>query len=309
MAEQPQHQSIEEEVLSPTTIISIVSQVVTSGLEEAGYKDASRVIKTWPKLLGKNTVRLLKNIFDKKKQGKPITPEEHEELAQELQKDQRDAAVLLGLLTAGILDDTLDAKTARKAVLESYNVAFNLVCAYMTAATTSVALRGFIHDKECISYWERAGNTPKFSLINGDYLYPFGLDVYVLYEEPTDVRLAELNQRIYKSYDRRLPAPEFNIKTNERVAVLEKVLETSIVIKRLDPDRADKPPREKDPIFGSKGIDYNEPVEIELDIEPGAPALIGLTQSLTAAKAVQHYHLDKLKGTEEEILKNKEKAS
>jgi hypothetical protein len=300
MEEQVHHQSqSEESLVSPTTIVSIISQIITSGLDEAGYKNASHVIKKWPQLLGKNTVRTLKKLLQKKEEGKPITPEDHKDVANALQSDPKDAAILLGLLTADILEGTLDARTERKVILDSYNVVFGIICTFMTAATTSVALKGFIHDEHCISYWDRKGKTPQFSAIGDDYLFPNSLGIYLLNEEPTDLRLVELNLQIRQSFDRRLQPKDFDFEKEERVWKLEKVQETSIIVHRLRPDRDSLPKPVKEPLFGLvSGTDYSKPIEDSICIPPGAPALIGLVQSLREAKEVLRYHAVELQKTE-----------
>lgn len=131
---------------------------------------------------------LSRNYFQKTEEGKPITLEDHKDVADALQSEPKDAATLLGLLTADILEGTLDARTDRMAILDSYNVVFGVICAYMTAATTSLALCGFVHDENCISYWDRTGKAPQFPVIGEDYLFPISLDVYISNEEPTDLR-------------------------------------------------------------------------------------------------------------------------
>lgn len=225
-----------DELFSPTTIVSIASQFVTSALDEAGYKNASRVLRQWPKILGKKTAELLMNIFQKREEGKAITEEENSEFVEALREEPRDAAALLGLLAGNILAGTLDVKAERKLVLESYNVVFNLICSFLQKGT-SVALKGFVHSEDCISYWHVAGRRPTFELADGEHLLPStSLDVYLFFEDPTDTRVDELNRQIHKSRDRHLPPGEFDFGRNANVAKLVWVEETSLEIERLDPD-------------------------------------------------------------------------
>jgi hypothetical protein len=299
----------EDDLVSPPTIVSIVTQILTSGLEEAGYKNASYVIRKWPKIVGVHTARLLMQIFEKRAEGKPITEKEHREIAEALQNDPKDAAALLGVLTANLVNGALDVKAERKAILDSYNVIFGLICAFMNTGPTSIALKGFVHDENCISYWNITGKEPQFSMINGNYLFPVSLDVYLFQEEPADARLVELNFQIRKAYDRRLTADVYDINRHEQVAKVDKVLETDIAIHQLDPDRATKPAREKD-IFGTpQGLDYARPVEYRIPIPPRAEALIGLYKSLTLAKEVLGLVKPSVADTQKKALEGEERAS
>ncbi len=43
-----EHHQSDEHFISATSVVSILTQAITSGLDEAGYKETARVIRIWP---------------------------------------------------------------------------------------------------------------------------------------------------------------------------------------------------------------------------------------------------------------------
>ena len=171
--------------ISPTNIAGMLSRVVARALRESGYMRAEEYVSHWPEILGGKIGQAIRKIQGKYAKGDEVTTEDTKELVKALEESPKEAATLLGLLTADLVKDTVDAKSERKAVLDAFKTIFGIICAYVRTATTSVALAGFVHEQDCISYWHLTGKAPDFSNINDTYLFPSGLEVYIRYEQPT----------------------------------------------------------------------------------------------------------------------------
>jgi hypothetical protein len=176
--------------VSPTSIAGMISRIVARALRDSGYKKGEVIVTQWPEIVGGKIGQLIRKIQGKQAKGEEITPEEAQELTEALEQNPREAATLLGLLTADLVRDTVDAKSERKAVLDAFKTILGIVCTYMRTATTSLALSGFLHDQNCISYWHLTGKNPEVSNCNDQYLFPNGLEVYIRHEEPTAERIA-----------------------------------------------------------------------------------------------------------------------
>jgi hypothetical protein len=287
--------------VSPTSIAGMISRVLAGTLGELGYKRAEVIVNQWPEILGGKIGQVIKKIQGKQARGEKITPEDDQELAKALEESPKEAATLLGLLTADLVRDTVDAKSERKAVLDAFKTIFGIVCTYMRTATTSVALSGFLHDPNCISYWHLTGKNPEFSNTNDTYLFPNGLVVYIRYEQPTAERLADLNKQIRRDEHRHLPQSLYGFENDGDVAKVEAVHETKVMTKQLHPDRATLPPPTKGPFGEKKGQDFSKPIDFETEIPSGAPGLATLVESLYAAREAQE-------GYRKQVAENVEKA-
>jgi hypothetical protein len=287
-------------------LVALAQRFIVAALKTSGNERLERIgsfIKEAPEVLGKKTGHLLQRLLDKKSRGEVLTARDEEELGEALQERPSEAAAVLGLVTADLLQGTLDADGEREAIIGSYASILNFVCAYMAEATTSVAIRGFLHDPACISYWHVERRNLEFAKSGSDYLYPNGLEVYLFDEEATDERLAALNMAIRDSPTRHLHPAMYDISSDDAVAKVTRINETTIVIERLHPDRASLPAAPEDPLFGRKlGTDYSRPLEFVLPIPPDATDVVALIDSLQKAKAVQSHRLQQSRKNKGKIV-------
>src|SRR2546425_5810136 len=138
--------------VSAASLSAFAQRFLVETLKSSGHEQWARWIKEWPEILGDKTGRALKNMLDKQTKGEAITPEEKHEFERALEEEPKEAATLLGLLIADVLHGTVDATEERKQILKLFNLAFDIICGYMRTATTSLALKGFIHNEKCIAY-------------------------------------------------------------------------------------------------------------------------------------------------------------
>jgi len=305
MDEHSSHTSEGHSLVSPTTVSAIVTRVVVSALDASGRKKAAQVIKNWPELLGAKIGGPFKKIEEKKSKGEEVTPEDARAFEKALNDNPKEAAALLGLLIASVTEETLDAEAERKVILESYAMVLNTLCALMAKARTSLALRGFIHEKDCISYWHLTGKNPHFAPFLG-FLDPNNLSVFLLSESPTPQRLQELNEEIRRDQNRQLRPSSYDYRKRDTVARVKQISELSVTIEKLHPDREELKkkhgPFDLDP-------EYKQPREFTEPIPFGAPYLIPLFESVFEAKSIQEGAVEDLLKTRETLAENLKKLS
>jgi hypothetical protein len=176
----------------------------------------------------------------------------------------------------------------------------------MAKAKTSLALKGFVHDSGCVSYWNfTKGSNPSF-YAGADSLAPSGLEVYLFSEEPAADTLRKYNQEIRRAPSRQLEGDKFNHRKHDTVAVVKKVSELNVTIEKLDPDREEKL-KLPDPFH--LNAKYGWPAEFKYEIPFGAPALVELFESLFEARRSQGAPLQELDATREIIAGTLKKAS
>jgi hypothetical protein len=296
--------SVDESPISTGSLVSLALRFAMKALESSGNERAKKLahlIDKAPEILGEKTGLYVKSLLEKRAAGKELTKEDSDGLSEKLSESPEQSAAVLGFFTAELLEGAHDAATERKEILNSYNSIFEIICIYMRQTKSSVALKGFIHDEHCISYWHFDRSNLEFSL-SGDYLFPNGLEIYLLHEEPTDHQLALLNLEISDSASGHLPQNKYEFTKTDLVSKVEKIYKASILFIRLHPDRESLPKRTKEPLFGgSLGTDYSKPIGFTTSIPPGSQYLIGLIESLYIAREAQMYRSELLKQVQSKV--------
>ena len=279
--------------------IALAQRFVISSLEHSGnpkLKRLGRVIKKFPEMAGQKVGPILGKIFGSVEKGEPIKTEDKEKLLKIMEQHPQEATAILGLLTADLLAGGGDAASERQALLEYYRSSLTLVCTAMASRTTSVALRGFIHDGSCVSYWHFERKNLQFSMSSSsEVLFPNGLDVYFLELEPTDESLTTLNRLIRDNPERHLDKALYDINCNESISQLDSIYETKLTFRKLDKDRAKTANAEPDPLRLRLASDPDSPIKFESRIPPEPDALVAMLESLNVALAAQDHRLDEVK--------------
>lgn len=257
----------------PTSMTSAATRAVIRVLERRGYDTTA--IRKWPEFLTDKVMDAIERIASKQKQGEAITQADKQNLEQALNKDPAAAAVLMTTALTELISNAAPQSESEE-ILDSYAFILNAACEYMSKAGTSLALRGFIHDTNCISYWEKAADgKPEFQL-SGNQLIPKNLEVYLIERAPEEQQLTDLNTRIRVDPKRKLPKREVNYQDDETVKKLIAVQDVRVVVHGLPSDKRLNP-------FGL----HASPEDLTILIPPGAPALIGMFGSLFDAEEVQ----------------------
>ena len=274
-------------------VVSIVGRVVSSMAKELGYPQVEEIIKNGPEKLGEKLAGPFRR-FAKKPDGTPAEPRSSEELAQDekvvadaLQENPREAAMLLGQILGLALEGGLDADDERTAILKSYAAVLGMVSTVAMQLKTSLALRGFLNGSDFISYWHYKAQSakPTWEMDDGALRPGYGIEIYFFFDEPTEERLQELNTQIRRLPKRQLNDDAIDVYKNDNVAKLTHVYELSVQYQRLNPDRKPAAP------FGNSPISYTS------TIQDGAPGLPAMIESLFAALASQGHHRRELAGT------------
>jgi len=306
MDEHASHTPEGHSLISPTNVTAILMRIAGSALQSSGHEKASELLKNWPEIVGVKIGKPFNKIQEKRLKGQEITQEDKKALEKALNENPKEAATLLGLLIAEATQGTLDADAELKLILESYALVLNTICALMGKAKTSLALKGFVHDTGCVSYWNfTKGSNPSF-YASTDSLAPSGLEVYLFSEEPAADTLRKYNQEIRRAPSRQLERDKFNHRKHDTVALVKKVSELDVVIEKLDPDREEKM-KLPDPLH--LNAKYEWPAEFKYEIPFGAPALVELFESLFEARRSQGAPLQELDATREIIAGTLKKAS
>lgn len=174
----------------------------------------------------------------------------------------------------------------------------------MAASQTSFALRGFVNRSDCISYWHRGPEKPKF-LRNAKYLQPGNFEIFLLEVQPTPENLETFNIAIRRDKQRHLQPEFYDYRKNGAFMKLKEIRELEIVVNMLHPQREElklKP----DPLGVNFGYDF--PKEFTFEIPFGAPDLAGLFESFFEAKRIQDLPLSELEKTKSSIKEIMSKA-
>lgn len=175
-----------------------------------------------------------------------VTEEEIKQLAND------SPAAIQSLLVAS-LDVPQSASEETSQILESYVAVLNPIAEALRSLETSIALRGFLHDAECVSYWHLANKQEKdaaFRKVGNHLVIGGGFEIYILNVYPTDDVLDALNATIRSERSRQLPSGFCDYRRDESVGKLEDVHELSVTLRQLDPERDVKQAKAKSDPFG-----------------------------------------------------------
>jgi hypothetical protein len=298
-----------EPIVSVGTLSELAQRFIIRAVASSGHEEIAHWIEEWPELLGDKVGAALKNVLQKSAQGESVTENDTRSVADALSKDPKSAATLLGLLTADLLEGAEDADSQRKTILQTYRSVLEVICTFMIRSTTSLALKGFIHREDCISYWHFERKNLQFAWSGTDYLYPNGLQVYFIEGAPDDSLIASLNKQIRDDPERHLPAELYDFKHKPDVAELEHIYETKVTFNRLNQNASAPAASGKPDPFGLNAFSRQDEVsEYSQGIPSDLTALKGLIDSLFLAKAAQKGRTDKARGFGKDIV-SREKAS
>jgi hypothetical protein len=305
----PEHNSEGEQILSVGTISTLAQRFAIQTLKSSGHRDIAEWLTKWPEILGIKTGKAIKNILDKRAHGQQVSVQDERALQSALDENPKEAATLLGLLTADLLEGAIDAATKRRTILKTYGSVLGIVSTFMASNTTSIVLKGFIHREDCISYWHFERSNLEFSASGDDYLYPNGLQVYFIDALPDDALLKKLNWNIRDDPERHLPAEFYDFEHDSKIAKLEAIYETKVSFKQLDPNSSPTEEPKKDDPFGFNAIaswdtDYEYSQRIPSDLR----GLKGLIDSLFLAKDALGERDENARRVSRDIA-NREKAS
>ncbi|MBV9154840.1 MAG: hypothetical protein JO097_01160 [Acidobacteriaceae bacterium] len=284
---------------APTNITALATRIIVSALESAGYTQAATLIQKWPELIGKEIGKPIRNIRDKQAKGEIITTADKQELNIAIQRNPREAELLLGPIVASSVDATLTADDERHQIFVAYTFALNAICEYMTKAKTSLALRGFLHSENCISYWHLTGTAAAFSFSSG-CLAPIDFQIYLLDYQPSSSELATLNEEIRRNSLRHLSVEKYDYEKDQRISLVTEIHELKIRFFKLHPKRHDLIREKK-----ASSIDYSRPTAWDCQIPIGAPALLRLFESLFEAKVIQQSYLKAMASTTQAVQAKK----
>jgi hypothetical protein len=103
-----------------------------------------------------------------------------------------------------IISSLLSPRAAKDSLIPYYTRALNIVVETIRQTGRSLVLRGFLHDTDCLTYWEyntRLGSVLETFRKSTDFEsihVPFGLKIHVLKEKWSESQLQELNMKIRK---------------------------------------------------------------------------------------------------------------
>jgi hypothetical protein len=253
-----------------------------------------------PEKLGEHGAKWVRGWFERKAAPdgtiESVTDEEIRELAAE------SPAAIQSLLVAS-LDAPLSSADETQEVLDSYAAVLNPIGDVMRARATSLALRGFLHDASCVSYWQlrdKHAHGASFRRSGDSLSITGGIEIYVLKLEPTDETLNKLNTLIREAKSRQLPEMFSDYRNDETIARVESVQEVGVTLRQLDPDREAKKATASAAPFGSLR-NFDAPTEMTWQIPPGVPGLLSLIESLPMATDAQGKFLIELKDALEKL--------
>jgi hypothetical protein len=262
-----------------------VARIARSAAREMGYEEVAKIIDTWPELVGKAIAAPHNKIRDLLAEGKPVPPELAAEAQRAIEEHPEEAVLLYGPLLAAGFDGALGAAAERRRILALYRRHLDTIAGLAAQMETSLALRGFLHGADCISYWHRARARGGAFEERGDRLEPpVGLDIYLLDFEPTDEAIAELNRLIRKSDTRTLPKAVWDHYERAHAGKLARIEEGRLIVNRLKGEAGGAAKAEaRDDPFEFRPM----PRDVAIEIPPGAPGLTPMLESLFAARQVQ----------------------
>ena len=221
--------------------VGIVSRIVASAAKTMGHEKLAALVKRWPELVGEQIGKPLRKLEEYVTNGKSVPPEVDQEIHEAIEANPEEALALMGPVMAEGFEGVGDAQAERIFILDSYTGVLNIAASQMAARKTSLVLRGFLHDPDCVSYWHFKGfGACRFK---GEYSFgqhairpDVGLEIYALKTTPSDESLDLLNREIRRSSDRQLPPELWDISTVEGVSLLKEIRETELVVERINPD-------------------------------------------------------------------------
>lgn len=271
----------------PGSAMAILSRITIQALKSAGYPKAADIVAKGPEKLGDQLGKAIRRIAGKQERGEEITPEDEKTIESAIAKEPTSATAFLGAALLATLDNASSAREENLKILEGYKFVFDLICEQLRARQTSIALAGFLQGSDCISYWHLDGNNAHFFIAN-DKLQSKNLHVYLIFREPTDEYLQELNETIRYDPKRRLQKKYFDYHEDNRVALVDYIRDVEVTVVSLNPD--------PDKNFGPLGIG-SFPESYGYRISPGASPLALMFESLSKALAIQDLHSSALNET------------
>ncbi len=275
-------------------MVSVVLEVIRGALKGAKREDLAKALTV--EGLSEFAVAKVRDLLDRNtgSDGR-IRDVPHEDI----KKLVNEEPAVVGGLVALAANRQLSASSERDHMLDLYAEQLNDIVRVAVAAETSLALRGFLHDGECISYWRFKGatlGTNEFRRSGDELRLDGAIEVYLSNEEPNEEVLRNLNEQIRLDRRRQLPATKSDYFRNDQVALVRRISEGYVYLDQLDPNRLTEATESLDPF----GLD-KFPKEYMSKIPVGAPALDGLVTSIAVALEVQQRPLLALRETIERI--------
>jgi len=233
-----------------------------------------------PEKIGEVATRKVRDWFDKKSTPDGTIGEISED---EMKQLAEVSPIATATMLVAALDAPRGASDERDQNLASYMRVLEPIAQTVRDLETSIALRGFLHDTECVSYWhlrDKQGSGDAFRKSGDHLVVRGGLEVYVFSMEPTDDALDALNVAIRSAASRQLPTSVYDY-------LVEEIHEQKVITtRRLDSDREAKREKAQSDPFGIIH-DYNRPIEISWTIPSGVPGIVALLESLPIATRAQ----------------------
>ena len=272
--DQEVHSHEEHHHAPSASLTSAVIRMAAATAKAAGYVKVGTLITDWPEITGTKLGELIRKLRNAEQSGKTVTAAEQAEIEKALEANPQAAAQLLGLVVSSSSQKVLDAAEERRQILASYKLVLDLITSAMTQRQTSYALKGFLHNPECISYWKRSVGSAEF--VGDDSLYCNGFEVYFINVDPSLEKLQALNEFIRRSESRHLPNDYEDYRHNQGIVRLMRVRELEVEVEELQPD---------DPGKAAFGIQL--PRQVRYEIPLNGPDQEGLLESLLEAQRVQ----------------------
>jgi hypothetical protein len=269
--------------ISVGSATGMAARLVASIAKEFGYPQLEQILPKLPEVLGKKIADGIKKLRANRPEGAPVLPEEKQAVVEAAILDTpEEAKQALGLMLGAAMDGAVDAQLERDGLLSSYAAVLNLVANIAIELQTSLALRGFVHRDDCVSYWHFKHSFSKAPWQrSGDYIRS-SMDVYLLERDPSDDELNELNDMIRRSPSRQLSEDLFDHQKSNCISKVTAVYELKVGFEWLGEDP--KP----DPLFGeTRASNYTT------QFPSGAPAVATMLASLFVALAKQSEHKKK----------------
>jgi hypothetical protein len=276
----------------PSGVTALGSQVLSAVMIRTGNKKALEKIQKLPAWLGNKIGDGINAVFgtkpDDAQQAKgdsdtvELTQAQAAEIEQLIAANPVEAAQLFGMLLTDAMPGALGAAGLRRRNLERYAQILNMIGAIAKELQTSLALRGFVHRDDCVSYWHFVAASNKDGCWSidkdGERLgLNYGLELYLIELDPTDETLQGLNEAIRRDPKRHVDALTDHY-GDGRTAKLKDVRELSVTFDQLAGEPASA--------FFGKPV----PRGFESEIPYGAPALAALLASLLPALEAQSMH-------------------
>jgi len=277
----------------PGGVTALGSRVLSAVMIRTGNKRTLDRIKNAPEWAGNKIGDAINAVFGTKpsesadgsagNEGVELTQEQAAAIEKVIADNPTDAAQLFGMLLTDAMPAGLDAPGVRRRNLERYAQILNMIGAIVKELQTSLALRGFVHRDDCVSYWHFTSPSRRNDAWSIDddgarLSLNYGLEVYLIEAEPTEQALQALNEKIRRSPNRRVQSlTEHDV--DGGIAKLKDVYELSVTFDQLDLEPRARP-------FGGKPL----PIGYTADIPNGAPALAPMLASLLLALQTQSLH-------------------